>query len=70
MSKAPIHPGEWFLRVGNPPSKWRVERIIEYPDLPPHARLVRYDFDPAMITVALSVLIDKHHFIRLPDQAL
>ncbi len=69
MTRSEIHPGECFLRVSNPLTKWWVERIIERPGLPPHARLFRAEIDPATITIALSVLLDKRHFVRHSGEA-
>ncbi len=69
MTRTEIRPGECFLRVSSPLTKWWVERIIEYPGLPPHARLFRDEIDPATITIALSVLLDERHFVRHPGEA-
>lgn len=61
-----IKPGDVFLRLGGQPTKWTVERIIEYPDIPPHARLQRLGYWKATRTIALSVLMNQREFQPVP----
>ena len=55
-------PGDVFLKLGGLPTEWTVERIIEYPDIPPHARLQRIGYWKAARTIALSVLTNRREF--------
>lgn len=64
MASTQIRPGDWFLRKSAPPTRWSVERIIEFPDMPPHARLVRED-GHRTITVAVSVLRDTGQYVPI-----
>ncbi|MBC8159057.1 MAG: hypothetical protein H8E94_06975 [Alphaproteobacteria bacterium] len=61
-----VTPGDVFLKLGNPPTEWTVERIIEYPDIPPHVQLQRKGYRTATMTIALSVLIDRREFQFVP----
>ena len=61
-----VNLGDTFLRLGSQPTKWTVERLIEYPDIPPHARLRREGYWPATMTLALSALMDRREFQLVP----
>ena len=43
-------------------SKWLVERIIEFPDLPLHVRLNEQGGNERTVTVALSALLDTRQW--------
>ncbi len=59
-----IQPGDRYLRLGNPSTKWVVERLMEFDNQPPHVRLIQDGFSRT-ITVALSALDDEGQFQRL-----
>jgi hypothetical protein len=56
-----VQSGDVFRKVGTYSGEWVVERIFEYPDIPPHVRLVERTSGRAM-TVAASILSDPDHF--------
>ncbi len=64
MPEHMIQPGDRYLRLGNPSTKWVVERLMEFDNQPPHVRLIQDGFSRT-ITVALSVLDDEGQFQRL-----
>ena len=39
MAKFPVQPNDVFQKASGLTSKWLVERVIEFPDLPLHVRL-------------------------------
>ncbi len=59
-----VAPGDVFLKVGTYSGQWVVQRILEYPDIPPHARLVERNGTRA-ITMALTALLDPSNFSRI-----
>ena len=63
-----VQPGDRFLRKGNPPSSWKIERLMEFPDMPLHVRLFREDRPSQTIVIAASVLDDPKEFNRLFDE--
>ncbi|GEO82048.1 hypothetical protein [Pararhodospirillum oryzae] len=56
--KTVVHPGDRFVKPGNPPSQWQVDQMLEYPDLPAHVRLIELGGNRRTVTVALSALLD------------
>ena len=67
MPKRAIQLGDCFQRSGNPYSTWEVERLFEYEDLPPHARLIERG-SRRVVTVAVSVLYDDRQFKFIPPE--
>ena len=63
-SNHPVRPGDKYIRNGNPPTTWLVDRVMNFDNHPPHVCLVRDD-TIRTITIALSVLADKQQFRRL-----
>jgi hypothetical protein len=61
-----VKPGDVFLRLSSQPTRWAVEKIFEYPDIPPHARLQRIGYWKATRTIALSVLTNQREFQPVP----
>ena len=68
MAKTSIQPGDRFLRAGNPPTAWIVERIMEMPDMPPHVRLFREDRPTQTLFIGISVLDDTKQFRQLTGE--
>lgn len=58
MIKCPVNPNDVFQKTSGLPSKWVVERIIEFPDIPLHVRLKEQGGNERTVTVALSTLLD------------
>jgi hypothetical protein len=58
---AEVQPGHIFRKAGTYGGEWVVERVFEYPDIPPHARLVERTGSRTM-TVAISLLLDVENF--------
>ena len=67
MPKISAQPDARFLRAGNPPTVWVVERIMEMPDMPPHVRLFREDRPTQTLFIGISVLDDIRQFRLLPE---
>lgn len=62
MAKYPVQPNDVFQKASGLSSKWLVERVIEFPDLPPHARLNEQGGNERTVTVALSALLDPRQW--------
>lgn len=56
-----VSPGDIFRKAGTYGGEWVVERVFDYPDIPPHVRLVERQGARAM-TVAVSMLFDPDCF--------
>lgn len=67
MTQHLVHPGDKYLRPGNPPSIWVVGRLIDRPDHPLHAVLVQEGYSRT-ITVAVSVLVDERQFRKVDGE--
>lgn len=68
MDKRRIQIGDSFRRRGNPTTDWVVERLFEYKDIPPHARLIERG-SRRVITLAMSVLRDERQFVFVASAA-
>jgi hypothetical protein len=64
MAKFSVEVGDFFQKAGGIDSKWEVEKIIEYTDIPAHVRLVEHKGNERTQTVAMSVLLDPKYWIR------
>lgn len=62
MAKYPVQPNDVFQKASGLTSKWLVERIIEFPDLPLHVRLNEQGGNERTVTVALSALLDPRQW--------
>lgn len=62
MAKYPVQPNDVFQKASGLTSKWLVERVIEFPDLPPHVRLNEPGGNERTVTVALSALLDPRQW--------
>ena len=62
MAKYPVQPNDVFQKASGLSSKWLVERIIEFPDLPLHVRLNEQGGNERTVTVALSALLDPRQW--------
>ncbi len=66
MSHNLIKPGDQYLRISNPSTKWVVERSVEFDGQPQHIRLYQEGLSRT-ITIAATVLEDERQFRRLDD---
>ncbi|MGB0697265.1 MAG: hypothetical protein ACPGOY_16550 [Rhodospirillaceae bacterium] len=57
-----VNPGDIYRKVSAPHSVWRVDRILEYGDIPPHVRLVEHGGNFRTMTVARSALLDYREY--------
>lgn len=62
MSDCPVQPNDVFQKASGLPSKWIVERIIAFPDLPLHVRLIEQGGNERTVTVALPTLLDERQW--------
>ncbi|MBK5953009.1 hypothetical protein CCR92_03215 [Rhodospirillum rubrum] len=62
--KIVVQPGDRFIKHGNPPSTWLVDQTLEYPDIPPHVRLIEQGGNHRTVTVALSALLDNRSYVQ------
>lgn len=62
MIKSPVQPNDIFQKASGLTSKWLVDRVIEFPDLPLHVRLVEQGGNERTVTVALSTLMDQRQW--------
>lgn len=67
MTKFSVEVGDFFQKAGGIDSKWEVEKIIEYTDIPTHVRLKEHKGNERTQTVALSVLLDPKYWVRSPQ---
>ena len=58
MPKLSVQPNDIYQKANGLTSKWVVERIIDFPNLPLHVRLNEQGGNERTITVALSALTD------------
>ena len=70
MQKPPVQPNDIFQKASGLSSKWLVERIIEFPDLPLHVRLNEQGGNERTVTVALSALLDTRQWKPVKIAAL
>jgi hypothetical protein len=63
-----VRVGDVFRKAGTYGGEWIVERMFEYPDIPPHARLVERTGSRTM-TVAVSLLRDPDSFTSVHQGA-
>jgi len=70
MQKSPVQPNDIFQKASGLSSKWLVERIIEFPDLPLHVRLNEQGGNERTVTVALSALLDTRQWKPIKIAAL
>ena len=70
MQKPPVQPNDVFQKTNGLSSKWLVERIIEFPDLPLHVRLNEQGGNERTVTVALSALLDTRQWKPVKIAAL
>lgn len=70
MPRRPVQVGDCFVRQNGTNSVWVVERIFEYPDMPPHARLHEVRTS-RVVTFALNVLESESQFrfVQQSDEA-
>ena len=62
MPKISVQPNDVYQKANGLSSKWLVERIIEFPDLPLHVRLNEQGGNERTVTVALSALLDTRQW--------
>ena len=62
MPKTSVQPNDIYQKASGLSSKWLVERIIEFPDLPLHVRLNEQGGNERTVTVALSALLDTRQW--------
>lgn len=62
MTKFPVQPNDIFQKASGLTSKWVVDRVIEFPDLPLHVRLIEQGGNERTVTVALSTLLDPRQW--------
>lgn len=62
MQKSPVQPNDVYQKASGLSSKWLVERIIDFPDLPLHVRLNEQGGNERTVTVALSALLDTRQW--------
>ena len=62
IPKISVQPNDVYQKANGLSSKWLVERIIEFPDLPLHVRLNEQGGNERTVTVALSALLDTRQW--------
>ena len=62
MPKISVQPNDVYQKANGLSSKWLVERIIEFPDLPLHVRLNEQGGNERTVTVALSAFLDTRQW--------
>ena len=65
MAAYPVQPNDVFQKAYGLPSQWVVERILEFPDIPVHVRLVEHGGNERIVTVAMSTLLDSQQWVRV-----
>lgn len=62
--KITVQPGDTFVKVNGSGSVWKIERVLEYPDLLPHIRLIEHGGNGRTATIALPTLMDQRMWRR------
>ena len=57
--KNAIETGCMYRKMSGINSVWVVDKMLEYPDLPPHVRLIEKGGNERTITIALCALLDE-----------
>ena len=70
MQKSPVQPNDVYQKASGLSSKWLVERVIEFPDLPLHVRLNEQGGNERTVTVALSALLDTRQWKPVKTAAM
>lgn len=70
MPKVSVQPNDVYQKASGLSSKWLVERIIEFPDLPLHVRLNEQGGNERTVTVALSALLDTRQWKPVKTAAM
>ena len=66
--QATVQPKDAFKKLHSVESTWVVERLLEFPDIPLHVRLIEQGGNNRTVTVALSQLLDNRAWARLAVQ--
>jgi hypothetical protein len=61
-----VKPGDRFMRVGETNTIWIVERLLDLHGVPQHLRLVNIGGHRRALTFAVSAVLDRALFRRLP----
>lgn len=69
MANYPIQPDDVFQKTNGLTSKWTVERILEFPDIPVHVRLVEQGGNERIITIAMATLLDTQQWACIKKAA-
>lgn len=64
MTTYPVQPNDVFQKAYGLPSKWVVERILEFADMPVHVRLIEQGGNERIVTVAMATLLDPQQWLR------
>jgi hypothetical protein len=62
-----IKPGDRFVKIDDPDTIWTVTRVIEFPDMPPHANLAGSGPAKRQVIVSQLVLRDRRLYRWLKD---
>ena len=63
MATISVNPGDVFVKNDRVISRFVVERLLTYTDIPPHVRLIERGVNERTVTVALQTLLDEKYWL-------
>ncbi len=63
MATISVNPGDIFVKNDRVISRFVVERLLTYTDIPPHVRLIERGGNERTVTVALQTLLDEKYWL-------
>ena len=63
MATISVNPGDVFVKNDRVISRFVVERLLTYTDIPPHVRLIERGGNERTVTVALQTLLDEKYWL-------
>lgn len=64
MANITVNKGDVFEKAGRSYSKYIVDKMMTYADIPPHVRLIEQGGNDRTVTVALATLLDEKYWKR------
>ncbi len=63
MAAISVNPGDIFVKNDRVISRFVVDRLLTYTDIPPHVRLIEQGGNERTVTVALQTLLDEKYWL-------
>ena len=63
MAAISVNPGDIFVKNDRVISRFVVDKLLTYTDIPPHVRLIEQGGNERTVTVALQTLLDEKYWL-------